>query len=97
MARKAVRPEDVLADGEDFDTLQGIRVRKGTIGAAMRNMELLESGSNDEKSAARAMIEELAPGLVVLGVHRHFQCRNAEVEAILARAAQYIGIAGRKT
>ena len=84
---RATTPEDVLPDEEDFKTIRGVRVRKGTIAAAMRNMETLDGGSDEEKEAALAMIKELAPGLVVLGVHRHFVCRNPQVEAILAKAA----------
>lgn len=84
---RASTPEDVLRDGEDFKTIRGERVRKGTIAAAMRNMEALGGGSGEEKEAALAMIKQLAPGLVVLGVHQHFICRNPEVEAILAQAA----------
>ena len=85
---QATRPEDILPGREDFKTIRGVRVRKGTIAAAMRNMEALEDGTDEEKEAALAMIKELASGLVVLGVHRHFICRNPEVESILAEAAQ---------
>ncbi len=84
----SVRPEDVLADEASFTTVKGMRVRKGTIAAAMKNMELLESGSAEERSAALAMIEELSTALVVLGVHHHFQARNPEVEAILSATAE---------
>ena len=86
--RRPTTPEDVLPDQEDFKTIRGVRVRKGTIAAAMRNMDVLDDGADEEKEAALAMIQELAPGLVVLGVHRHFICRNPAVEAILAKAAK---------
>ena len=87
MTGKAVRPEDILADHENTKTIRGVTVRKASIAATLRNIELLESGSEADRKAALAMIKELAPGLVVLGMHRHFQCRNPEVEAILAEAA----------
>ena len=87
MPEKPTRPEDVLADHEDYKTFHGIRVRKGTIAAAMCNMETLASGTQDEKAKALAMIRELAPALVVLGVHDHFICRDPQVEAILEEAA----------
>jgi len=89
------RPEDILPDGEDFKTIRGVRVRKGTIAAAMSNMEVLANGSEEERHKARAVIEELAPALVVLGVHRHFQCRNPEVESILATSARLLGDGGK--
>ncbi len=87
MTDKAIKPEDILGDDENILTIQGIRVRKGTIAAAMRNMVLLAEGTPPEREAALAMLRELAPGLVVLGMHRHFLCRNPEVERILADAA----------
>ena len=87
MSEKGTRPEDVLPDGRDSLTISGVAIRKGTIAAAMRNIERLETGSQEERQAALATIEDLAPGLVVIGVHRHFICRNPQVEAILAAAA----------
>ena len=96
MSKAGVRPEDVLPDGEDFVDISGVRVRKGSIAAAMRNMELLERGSEEEKRRALSAIEDLAPGLAVLGLHRHFQCRNPQVEAILAEAAKRVNASGRR-
>ncbi len=87
MTDKAIKPEDLLPDGDDYAVFKGVRVRKGSIAAAMRNMELMETGTPEERAAALAAIKELAPGLAVLGVHRNFQCRNPAVEAILADAA----------
>ncbi len=88
MAREPIRPQDVLPDAEDYKTVKGVRIRKGTIAAALRNIELLGSGSKQERQDALAMIESLAPNLVMLGVHKHFQCRNPQVEAILESAAK---------
>ncbi|MEM7445209.1 MAG: hypothetical protein AAF414_17950 [Pseudomonadota bacterium] len=88
MTGKATRPEDILLDDEDYVVVHGVRVRKGSIAAAMRNIDLLETGSNDERTAALEMIKALAPGLVALGMHRHFICRNPVVDAILAEAAK---------
>ncbi|MEM7123015.1 MAG: nuclear transport factor 2 family protein [Pseudomonadota bacterium] len=88
MTDKGVKPEDVLPDGDDFATIKGVRVRKGSIAASMRNMAMLESGSADEKAAAMQAIKDLAPGLAALDVHRFFQCRIPKIEAILAEAAE---------
>ena len=88
MTRGPTRPEDLLPDGDDFATIKGVRVRKGSIAASMRNMAVLQSGTPDDKAAALQMIKDLAPGLAALDVHRFFQCRLPEVEAILAEAAE---------
>ncbi|MCG8546219.1 MAG: hypothetical protein MJE12_18635 [Alphaproteobacteria bacterium] len=92
MTDQPFRPEDVLPDNEDFKTIRGVRVRKGTIFAAMRNMEIVADGTQEEKAAALAMIRELAPGLVALGVHDHFLCRNPEIQAILDETALKLGL-----
>lgn len=52
MTDEPVKPEDVLPDQDDFKTVRGVRVRKGTIFAAIRNMETLTSGSETEKASA---------------------------------------------
>lgn len=88
MTFKGVDSQDILPEGQDYKVIRGVTVRKGTIAAAMANMDLLESGSEEEAEAARAKLRELAPALVVLGVHKHFQCRNPELEQLLARTAQ---------
>jgi hypothetical protein len=87
-----VRPEDALPDSESFKIVRGIRVRKGTIFAAMENMRILQTGTEAEKAAAMDVIRELAPGLVALGVHDNFQCRNQEVESLLTAVAVDLGI-----
>ncbi len=92
MAEQPFRPEDVLPDDEDFKIIRGVRVRKGTIFAAMRNMEILGHGTEAEKAAALTMIRELAPGLVALGIRDHFVCRNPEVQAILDDAAAELAL-----
>lgn len=88
MTKQPKRPEDVLPDQDNYKMLDGVQVRKGTIYAAMQNMELLEEGAEKERQGALKAIQDLAPSLVVLGVHRHFMCRNPEVEILLKEAAE---------
>jgi hypothetical protein len=38
-----VRPEDVLPDERDTTTIEGVSVRKGSVGAFVANVKLLES------------------------------------------------------
>lgn len=87
MTGSAVRPEDVLPDDEDFQTIRGVRVRKGTIFAALQNIDRLDSDDPEARAAALEALRELAPALVVLDLHRHFQCRNPDVEQLIAEAA----------
>ena len=87
MAGQGTRPEDVLPDGQDFTTIRGVRVRKGTIFAALKNIDLLQSGTPEQRAEALKTLRDLAPALVVLDLHRHFQCRDPEVERLLEEAA----------
>ncbi|MEM6581625.1 MAG: hypothetical protein AAF699_10155 [Pseudomonadota bacterium] len=88
MDERPVSAQDILKDGEDFKTIKGVRVRKGTIAAAIRNIARLENASSEQRSAILDAIKESAPALVALDVHQFFECRNEEVEKILAEAAK---------
>lgn len=80
----------VLADDENFAQLNGVSVRKGTVAAALANAEILESRSTTEaqKEAALAMIKELAPALVALGLHQHLVWKNLHIQHIMEAQAR---------
>jgi hypothetical protein len=90
MTNKIVRPEDVLADNENFKIINGIKVRKGTIGAALLNAAILSSttATSKEKEEAKKVIIELAPALVVLGIYDQVVWKNTEIQEIVAAAAK---------
>lgn len=90
MVDRSVRPEDVLPEDENYTLLDGIRVRKGTIGAALKNASVLTSSltSQTEKEAAQAIIIELAPALVVLGMCEHVVWKNPTIQQIIEAAAE---------
>ncbi|WP_444944956.1 hypothetical protein ACJJIK_10075 [Microbulbifer sp. ZKSA006] len=93
---KAFIPEDVLPDSEDFAVIDGIQVRKGSIFAALKNIDMLEKGTNKQQELALEQLEKLAPALIALGLHKHFQCRNKTVETLLLQAGQNLeGAKGR--
>ena len=88
MTTQPTRPEDVLEENQDYKVIKGVKVRKGTIAATIQNIALLDASDQEQRAELLEAIEQNAPALVVLDVHRYFQCRNAEVEAILERAAK---------
>ncbi|MEM9256724.1 MAG: hypothetical protein AAGA91_14855 [Pseudomonadota bacterium] len=90
MSEGPVHPEDILEEGANYKTIRGVRVRKGTIAAAVQNIAALERTSGEQREAVLDTLRQLAPALVVLDVHRYFACRNAEAEAILADAARQL-------
>lgn len=90
MMTKLIRPENILPDNESSKIIDGIHVRKGTIGAVLANAKTLTSSALTpfEKQAALEIIKELAPALVVLGVHDYIQWKNAEIQQIVKEAAR---------
>lgn len=88
MDERPVKPQDILEDDKDYKTIRGVRVRKGTIAATIQNIAKLETANSEQRSVILEAIKENAPALVVLDVHQYFECRNKEVEAILANAAK---------
>jgi hypothetical protein len=84
----AIRPEDILKDNENTTVAGGVTVRKGSIAASFANAEILSSpkASEEEKASARAMLKELAPGLIGLKMHEHVTWKNPEIQQIIDNA-----------
>ncbi len=79
-----IRPEDVLADGQDCTFIRGIKVRKATFGAVLQNAVILASSQNSvEKENIKNLIAELVPGLIALGMNDHITWKNPEIQAII--------------
>lgn len=85
MSIKGIKPEDILNDAENFIDLNGLKARKGSIAAFLKNIDIFEdnTSTDDQKSEALSMIKELAPVVVALGLHQHATFKNKVVEAIL--------------
>ncbi|KTD50521.1 hypothetical protein Lrub_0145 [Legionella rubrilucens] len=83
------RPEDILPDAENYACYNNINVRKGTVAAVLRNAEILDNplSSEADKQEALAIITELAPGLVALGVHEHLIFKNPDIQQKVDQAA----------
>lgn len=83
-----VRPEDVLSDSQNTTVVDGMTVRKGSVAAFLRNIEILEdkNASKDQRIGANKMLKELAPSIVAVGLHKHAQFKNPQVEKLLMNA-----------
>lgn len=81
----AIRPEDVLPDNINTIDIGGQTLRKGTVAAALRNVEIIESRDTSpaEKQSALNMIKELAPSLILLGLHKHLTWKNPKIQKII--------------
>ena len=84
----AIRPEDVIPDGADHANFSGIALRKGSVAAFLANIDLLEdiNSTAEQKADALAAMNELAPTLVAVGLHRHVTFKNADAERVLRAA-----------
>lgn len=85
MNHHSIRPEDILAGGVESTTIRGTQIRKGTVAAFLANVDILENPSctEQQKQEAVAMLYELAPAVIAVGLHHHVVFKNSQVEQIL--------------
>jgi hypothetical protein len=80
-----VLPEHLMPDDRDFAELNGITVRKGTMGAFLANLRIL-SGMPLDAPGREAIIEQLRQGIPTMrenGLFELFTFRSPELaEAI---------------
>src|ERR1700722_20710132 len=92
-----VRAEQLLPDDQNFAELNGITVRKGTMGAFLANLRIL-SGMTGDAPGREAILEQLRLGIPTMrenGLFELFTFRSPELaEAIgieLSRDPSYSG------
>lgn len=80
-----MRAEDVLPGATDSVEIDGIAVRKGSVGAFLANAALLRdpAAAAPARAAALRHIEEALPALRALGLFDVFQIRDAELRAFV--------------
>ncbi|KAA0099512.1 hypothetical protein CIW49_07800 [Mycolicibacterium sp. P1-18] len=80
-----IRPEDVLADGVEVTTFDGVDVRKGSVAAFVANArELARLAPGDAgRDALEGQLRALAPALRAVGLLEVFAPRSPDVAAIL--------------
>ncbi len=85
-----IKAENLYPDDVNFNEYQGIKVRKGTMAAAIENIRLLssEDASPEEKASARKMLTEYAPALIATGLNALVKWNHPEVQAIMDEAAR---------
>jgi len=85
---RAVRPEDVLPDEVDVGTLNGVSVRKGSIGAFVANVKLLE-GLDPSAPGYREVVDQLralVPAVRAVGVFDVLALRSPVLAEIIAES-----------
>lgn len=88
MMNKTITPEDMIPNGVDGIMINDIYVRKGSIGAFIANIKLLETDgiSAQEQEAAYQQLINLAPALIALNIDHYCIFKNKMVNQILADA-----------
>lgn len=82
-----IRPEDVLADGVETTTVDGLDVRKGTVAAFVANANKLAqlAPGDSGRDALEDQLRALAPALRAVGLLEVFAPRSPVIAAILAQ------------
>jgi hypothetical protein len=85
-ASAAIQPEDMLEDGQDVRVINGISVRKGTLGAFIGNARRLDDYpvGSEERGEIVDQLRVLAPAVRALGLLEVFEPRGEVLRQILA-------------
>lgn len=81
---KALRPEDIIADGCDFTIRNGVKARKGSVAAIAANIKVLESTDSlpEEKILALEILKELSITWFALDLDQFFIFKNLEIQKL---------------
>jgi len=85
---RAVRPEDVLPDELDVGTMNGVSVRKGSIGAFVANVKLLD-GLDPTDQGYQEVVDQLRaliPAVRAVGVFDVLAPRSPMLAEIIAES-----------
>lgn len=84
MPYQAKRPEDILPDNTNFVERNGMRIRKGTIAAALANADILQAddASAEEKQRALEAIKLLLPSLKAMRLMKHMTWKNPDIQKL---------------
>ncbi|MDR6600078.1 hypothetical protein J2732_001061 [Achromobacter deleyi] len=83
-----MQAQDVLPDGRDQGTFNGVAVRKGTVGAFLANAQVCldASAAPQAVAAARRDIRDALPALRALGLFDILQIQDASLRAWVREA-----------
>jgi hypothetical protein len=82
-----MKAQDVLPDGQDFTVINGQTLRKGSVGAFLANVRILEDANAcvaDKRAAEQDMVT-LIPTLDALGLFDVFELRSPTLRDEVAR------------
>lgn len=81
---KALRPEEILADGVDFTIRNGHKLRKGSIAAIVANIQVVEDENSlqEEKESSFTILKELSTTWFALEMDKYMNFKNKDIQAM---------------
>ena len=82
-----MRPEDVLPNDVNRGEINGVSIRKGSVGAFLANARILAdpAASTADRAAAERDLVALLPGMRALGLFDVFAIRDETLRALVDR------------
>ncbi|WP_057919146.1 hypothetical protein [Lysobacter antibioticus] len=80
-----MRAEDLLPDHLDHTRIDGVLVRKGSVGAFLANARVWSDGDADARAQAERHIVEALPALRALGLFEVLEIRDPRLRVLVAR------------
>ncbi|MGB2721379.1 MAG: hypothetical protein WBG53_25395 [Rhodococcus sp. (in: high G+C Gram-positive bacteria)] len=88
MSIHSIRPEDVLPDGAERASFDGLEIRKGTVAAFVANARALDDAEQGTETHREllAALGNLAPQLAAIGLLEVFEPRNPQIAELVKTA-----------
>jgi len=82
-----VRPEEILPDGVNRGEIDGVSIRKGSVGAFLANARILDdpTASTKDRDTAERDLVALLPAMRALGLFDVFAIRDEKLRALVER------------
>ena len=80
-----MKPQDILPDQQDDVQVNGLTVRKGSVGAFLASVRDWQdpAGSAATRAAAEAYLRELLPALHALGLFQVLTARDPALQVLI--------------
>ncbi|WP_295558507.1 hypothetical protein [uncultured Stenotrophomonas sp.] len=84
-----MQPQDILPDHQNDVQVNGLTVRKGSVGAFLASVRDWQDSASDDatRAAAEADLRALLPGLHALGLFRVLAARDPALQELIEGAA----------
>lgn len=84
----SIKPNDVISDEDNHVVINNMNLRKGTVAAFLRNIELFEDASlnTPQKQEVIETLKELAPAIVAVGLSKHMTFKNPAIQILVNEA-----------